>query len=83
MVWRTGGSGVFRKKGIITQLCTQPEPGSITVCIDEMGPDAAKSYPCQQLVKDPDGVYPADRATQEVDIGCCAVKATFGGDQTG
>jgi len=44
----------------------------VTVCLDEMGPEAAKSFPGQQLVRalpDPEGKKPAERAKQEVDYG--------------
>ncbi len=42
------------------------------VCMDQMGPEAAKSYRGQELVyalPDPVGKRPAERATQEVDYG--------------
>lgn len=42
------------------------------VCLDEMGPEAAKSFPGQQLVRalpDPKRVKPAERAKQEADYG--------------
>ena len=40
------------------------------ICLDEMGPVAAKSYPGQQLVHtDPAPDRPAQRAKQEVDYG--------------
>lgn len=42
------------------------------VCLDEMGPEGAKSFPGQQLVRalsDPEGKRPAERARQEVDYG--------------
>jgi hypothetical protein len=48
--------------------------GSVVVCLDEMGPQSAKSYPGQQPVRtapqDSDGERrPAGRAKQEVDYG--------------
>ena len=42
------------------------------MCLDEMGPESAKSFPGSQLVRarpDPDGHRPAERATQEIDYG--------------
>ena len=39
------------------------------VNLDEMGPEAAKSYPGQQLVHQADGQGPAERARQEADYG--------------
>jgi hypothetical protein len=39
----------------------------VVVCLDEMGPESAKSHPGQQLV---DATKrPAERATQEIDYG--------------
>lgn len=50
----------------------------MTVCLDEMGPDAAKSYPGQHLVHQPDGQQPAERAKQEIDYGRRGKGYTFG-----
>jgi len=50
----------------------------VTVCLDEMGPDAAKSYRGQQLVHQPDGQQPAERAKQEIDYGRRGKGYTFG-----
>jgi hypothetical protein len=42
----------------------------VIVCLDEMGPESAKSFPGQQLVQgQPTGEEPAERAKQEVDYG--------------
>ena len=41
----------------------------MTVCLDEMGPASAKSYPGQRLVHEPDGQQPTERARQEADYG--------------
>jgi transposase len=44
----------------------------VTVCLDQMGPEAAKSFPGQQLVRalpDPADARPAERARMEVDYG--------------
>jgi transposase len=48
---------------VIEQLYTQPPENSWVVCLDEMGPESAKSYRGQRLVKAP------QRATQEIDYG--------------
>jgi hypothetical protein len=67
LVRRAGRSGLRQKKGVIEPLDTAPPSGSIVVCLDEMGPQTAKSYPGQQLVKpDPPN---AERAKQEIDSG--------------
>ena len=58
------------KRGAITTLYTAPPAGSVTVCLDQMGPEAAKSFPGQQLVRaGPDDTRPAARARQEIDDG--------------
>jgi transposase len=74
LVRRAGRSRLRRKKGIIDRLYTAPPEGSVVVCLDEMGPLAARSYPGQQPVrtepKDSEGDRrPAGRAKQEVDYG--------------
>jgi transposase len=72
---RAGRSRVRRKKGIIERLYTEPPAGSVVVCLDEMGPQSAKSYPGREPVHaeprpDVDGrAKPAERAKQEVDSG--------------
>ena len=50
LVRRAGRSRVRRKKGVIDRLYTAPPPGRVVVCLDEMGPESAKSFPGQQLV---------------------------------
>jgi transposase len=75
LVRRAGRSRVRRKKGVIETLYTTPPPGSAVVCLDEMGPESAKSFPGQQLVHaEPrpaaEGQVPAaERAKQEIDYG--------------
>jgi transposase len=59
-------------------LYENPEEGSVTVCLDEMGPDAAKSYPGQRLIHPADGQKPAERAKQEIDYGRRGKGYTFG-----
>ena len=58
-------SRVCTKTGAIEQLYTAPPAGSVVVCLDEMGPQASKSYPGQRLVR----ASAAERATQEIDYG--------------
>src|ERR687885_2236853 len=58
------------KKGGIETLYTRPPDGRVVVCLDEMGPESAKSFPGQQLVRaKPAGEHPAERATQAIDYG--------------
>lgn len=50
-------------------LYTAPPAGSIVVCLDEMGPESAKSVPGQRLVRRaPEGEWRV-RARQEIDYG--------------
>ena len=67
------------KKGVIEQLYTAPPAGSVVVCLDEMGPQAAKSYPGQHLVKP--AAPAADRAKQEIDYGRRGSGYVFGAFQ--
>lgn len=70
MVWRSGRSRVRQKKGAIETVYTAPPEGSVTVCLDQMGPVAVKSYPGKQLVYPEAGeTKPAGRAKQEIDYG--------------
>jgi transposase len=84
VVRRAGRSRVRRKKGVIETLYTAPPPGSVVICLDEMGPESAKSFPGQQLVgaePKPDAIpteppqdtegrdHPVERAKQEIDYG--------------
>src|SRR4051794_14383607 len=39
------------KRAIIERLYTEPPQGSVVVCLDEMGPESAKSFPGQRLVR--------------------------------
>ena len=59
-----------KKRGAIETVYTAPPEGSVTVCLDQMGPVAVKSYPGKQLV-DPEAAEtkPAGRAQQEIDYG--------------
>lgn len=64
-----------RKKGAIERLYTQPPTDAVVVCLDEMGPQAPKSTPGQQLVHAAPGVEadgtprPAQRAKQAIETG--------------
>lgn len=50
-------------------LYTAPPPESLVICLDEMGPESAKSFSGQRLVAvDPSGVA-RPRARQEIDYG--------------
>jgi transposase len=74
VVRRAGGPRLRRKKGIIATLYTTPPDGSVVVCLDEMGPESAKSFRGQQPVRteprdDAEGRIPAGRARQEIDSG--------------
>jgi hypothetical protein len=71
LVRGSGRSGLRPKRGAIERLYTAAPPaappGSVVVCLDETGPQAAKSYPGQRLVR-PAGPK-AERAKQEIDYG--------------
>jgi transposase len=75
LVRRAGRPRLRRKKGAIEKLYTSPPQGSVVICLDEMGPQSAKSFPGQQVVRaesrsDPQGQdRPAERARQEIDYG--------------
>jgi len=53
----------------------------VTVCLDEMGPEAAKSHPGRVLVHEADGVHAAERAKQEADYGRRGKGYVFGAFQ--
>ncbi|HKO93881.1 MAG TPA: IS630 family transposase [Polyangiaceae bacterium] len=67
MVRGAGRSCVRGKKGRIESLYTAPPPGSVVVCLDEMGPESAKTFPGQTLVET--SGLTAGRAKQEIDYG--------------
>jgi transposase len=73
LVRRAGRPRLRRKKGAIEKLYTTPPQGSVVVCLDEMGPQSAKSYPGREPIrtepKGEDGGGPAGRAEQEIDYG--------------
>src|SRR5262245_56127467 len=65
-----GGPGVRRKKGAIEGLYTATPEGAAVVCLDEMGPEAAKSVPGQAVIDPaPAAGRPAGRARQAADYG--------------
>lgn len=64
LVWRTGRPRLCRKKGAIVALSTAPPPDSVVVCLDEMGPESAKSIPGRCLLA---ATPPGARAKQEAD----------------
>ena len=59
-------------------MYTAPPADSVVVCLDEMGPDGAKSYPGQQLVHEPEAGKPTERAKQAADYGRRGKGYTFG-----
>ena len=67
LVRRAGGPRVRAKKGAIEHLYTAPPAGSVVVCLDEMGPQPASSYPGRRVVKP--APPKAQRAKQEIDYG--------------
>jgi hypothetical protein len=74
VVRRAGGPRVRRKKGAIEKLYTAPPEGSAVVCLDEMGPESAKTFRGQQPTHTrprdgAEGRTPAGRARQEIDYG--------------
>ena len=62
-----GSIPTSRKKGAIEQLYTAPPAGSVVICLDEMGPQKARSHPGRQRVR-PAGPK-AEPARQEIDYG--------------
>ncbi len=66
------------KKGEIVALYTAPPPDSVVVCLDEMGPESARSFPGQRLVPDQ---AQGKRATQEIDYGRRGKGYVFGAFQ--
>jgi transposase len=84
LVRRAGRSRLRRKQGVIEALYTAPPEGSVVVCLDEMGPESAQSFPGQQPVHaEPrpgaEGqVQPAGRANQEIDSGRRGKGSIFG-----
>jgi len=67
LVRGAGGPGVRAQKGAIERLYTAPPEGGVVVCLDEMGPQSARSYPGRRVVKP--APPQAQRAKQEIDDG--------------
>ena len=67
---RAGGPAVRRNKGAIVARYTASPARSTVVCLDELGPEGAKSFPGAQVlaVRDPTTGH-ARRATQATDYG--------------
>ncbi|MDQ4078981.1 MAG: transposase [Chloroflexota bacterium] len=77
LVRRVGGSDLRRQQGVIVTLYTEPPPGSVVVCLDQLGPESAKSFPGQQVVSLHDDGR-RTRATQEIDDGRRGTDSIFG-----
>jgi hypothetical protein len=59
---------------MIEQLYTAPLQDSVVVCLDEMGPEAAKSFPGQEAIRTTSRAgehssVPEGRARQKIDYG--------------
>src|SRR3954453_4023043 len=67
LVRGAGGPAVRAQKGAIERLYTAPPAGGVVVCLDEMGPQSARSYPGRRVVKP--APPKAQRAKQEIDYG--------------
>ena len=67
MVRGAARSRLRGKKGAIVSLYTAPPADSVVVCLDEMGPDSAKSFPGPRLVRRDPAAERRARATQEID----------------
>jgi transposase len=69
---------------MVIKSYTETPEGSVTICLDQMGPESAKSFPGRQLVRalpDPDGNRPAERAKCEADYGRRGKGYVFGAFQ--
>ena len=79
VVRRAGRPRVRGKNGIIERLYTAPPAGSVVLCLDEMGPEGAKSFAGRQLVRAAAAEgHPAARARQEADYGRRGTGYVFG-----
>jgi hypothetical protein len=67
LVGRAARSGLRRKKGAIVTRSTAPPQDSIVICLDEMGPESAKSFPGRRLVRTDREEAQRPRARQEID----------------
>ena len=59
-------------------LSPTPPPGSLVVCLDELGPESAKSFPGPRLVRTDLTGARRSRATQQIDHGHRAGGYVFG-----
>jgi transposase len=67
---------------MVIKTYTEAPEGSVTICLDEMGPEGAKSFPGRQLVRAlPEGGRPAERARCEADYGRRGKGYVFGAFQ--
>jgi hypothetical protein len=78
MVRRAARSRLRRKKGAILAAYTTPALDTLVVCLDELGPLSAKTYPGQRLIGPPTPAQPRPRATQEVSWARTPGGAVFG-----
>ncbi len=69
MVRRARRPGLRRQKGAIETLYTASPAGSVVVCLDEKGPESAKSHRGKRLLRPPADPEAAPRATQEINYG--------------
>src|SRR4029078_9488080 len=67
LVRGAGGPGVRAQKGALELFCPAPPEGGVVVCLDEMGPQSARSSPGRRVVKP--APPKAQRAKQEIDYG--------------
>ena len=57
------------KEGAHREPLHAPPPGSLVICLDEMGPQSAKSSAGHKPVHAPEPDKPTERARQEIDYG--------------
>jgi len=73
-----GGPRVRRQKGAIEKLYTAPPRGAAVVCLDEMGPESAKSFPGQEVIDPlPKADRPAGRVKQAAEFFHAQIPSTY------
>jgi DDE superfamily endonuclease len=73
-----------KKKATIERLYSAPPADSVVLCLDEMGPESAQSYPgVEPLRTAPGPGQPAGRARQEIDYGRRGKGYIFGAFEPG
>jgi transposase len=80
-VRRAGRSRVRATKGALETLSTSPPAGSVVVCLDEMGPEAATSWAGARVIQTAPSQQPrrpAGRARQAIDYGRREAGSIFG-----